>query len=50
MSAPRTAGIKRIKRWKETLPNGVVYYTLDLVDNSFYDNTRSTRCRPSTIS
>ena len=28
-------GIKRIKRWKETLPNGVVYYTLDLVDNSF---------------
>jgi signal peptidase I len=32
-------GIKRIKRWKETLPNGVVYYALDLVDNSFYDNT-----------
>src|ERR1043166_5097407 len=32
-------GIKRIKRWKETLPNGVVHYTLDLVDNSFYDNT-----------
>src|ERR1700751_4085134 len=32
-------GIKRIKRWKETLPNGVVYYTLDLVDNSFCDNT-----------
>jgi signal peptidase I len=32
-------GIKRIKRWKETLPNGVTYYTLDLVDNSFYDNT-----------
>jgi signal peptidase I len=31
--------IKRIKRWKETLPNGVSYYTLDLVDNSFYDNT-----------
>src|SRR5258708_32690849 len=32
-------GIKRIKRWKETLPNGVVYYKLDLVDNSFYDHT-----------
>jgi signal peptidase I len=31
-------GIKRIKRWKETLPNGVVYYTLDLVENSYYDN------------
>ena len=29
----------RVKRWKETLPNGKVYYTLDLVDNSFYDNT-----------
>ena len=29
----------RVKRWKETLPNGIVYYTLDLVDNSFYDNT-----------
>jgi signal peptidase I len=28
-------GIKRIKRWKETLPNGVIYYTLDLADNSF---------------
>src|SRR5262249_54178249 len=28
-----------IKRWKETLPNGVSYETLDLVDNGFYDNT-----------
>jgi signal peptidase I len=34
-------GIKRIKRWKETLPNGVTYYTLDLVDNAFYDNTQT---------
>jgi signal peptidase I len=32
-------GLKRIKRWRETLPNGVVYNTLDLVDNGFYDNT-----------
>ena len=32
-------GIKHIRRWKETMPNGVTYYTLDLVDNSFYDNT-----------
>ncbi len=32
-------GIKRIKRWKETLPNGKTYYTLDLVENSYYDNT-----------
>ena len=28
-----------VKRWKETLPNGVSYYTLDLVDNGFSDNT-----------
>jgi signal peptidase I len=32
-------GIKRIKRWKETLPNGVSYESLDCVDNGFYDNT-----------
>ena len=30
-----------IKRWKETLPNGVTYYALDLVDNAFYDNTQT---------
>jgi signal peptidase I len=29
----------RIKRWRETLPNGVSYTTLDLADNGFYDNT-----------
>lgn len=29
----------RIKRWRETLPNGVSYETLDCVDNGFYDNT-----------
>jgi signal peptidase I len=29
----------RFKRWRETLPNGVRYETLDLVDNAFYDNT-----------
>lgn len=27
------------KRWRETLPNGVSYDTLDCVDNGFYDNT-----------
>lgn len=31
--------VERVKRWTETLPNGVSYYTLDLVDNGFYDNT-----------
>lgn len=29
----------RITRWKETLPNGVSYETLDLDPNSFEDNT-----------
>ncbi len=29
----------RIKRWRETLPNGVSYDTLELVENGFYDNT-----------
>jgi signal peptidase I len=29
------------KRWRETLPNGVSYETLDCVDNRFYDNTSS---------
>jgi signal peptidase I len=27
------------KRWRETLPNGVSYETLDCVDNGYYDNT-----------
>jgi signal peptidase I len=29
----------RTKRWRETLPNGVSYETLDCVDNGFLDNT-----------
>jgi signal peptidase I len=29
----------RVKRWRETLPNGVTYTTLDLIDNGFYDST-----------
>jgi signal peptidase I len=29
----------RVKRWRETLPNGVSYETLDCLDNGFYDNT-----------
>jgi len=29
----------RVRRWRETLPNGVSYETLDLVDNGFLDNT-----------
>jgi signal peptidase I len=30
----------RVKRYRETLPNGVAYATLDLTDNGFYDNTQ----------
>jgi signal peptidase I len=30
----------RIKRWRETLPNGVSHETLDAVENGFYDNTQ----------
>jgi signal peptidase I len=29
----------RAKRWRETLPNGVSYTTLDLIDNGIADNT-----------
>src|SRR3974390_150416 len=31
--------IMRVRRWRETLPNGVSYNTLDLQDNGFLDNT-----------
>ncbi len=30
---------QRVKQYRETLPNGVSYNTLDLTDNGFYDNT-----------
>ncbi|CCE01866.1 signal peptidase I [Bradyrhizobium sp. STM 3809] len=30
---------ERVKRWRETLPNGASYETLDCVDNGFLDNT-----------
>src|SRR5262249_20035383 len=29
----------RVRRWRETLPNGVSYETLDRIENSVYDNT-----------
>jgi signal peptidase I len=31
---------RSVKRWHETLPNGVSYYTLDLQENGFLDNTQ----------
>jgi signal peptidase I len=33
-------GSERVRRWRETLPNGVTYQTLDLQDNGFLDNTQ----------
>jgi signal peptidase I len=30
---------QRVRRYRETLPNGVSYDTLDLVENGYYDNT-----------
>ena len=30
----------RVKRWHETLPNGVSYYTLDRIEHSEYDTTQ----------
>jgi signal peptidase I len=35
-----------VKRYRETLPNGVSYTTLDLTDNGFYDNTPVYRVPP----
>jgi signal peptidase I len=32
-------GDERVRRWRETLPNGVKYETLDLQDNGTLDNT-----------
>jgi signal peptidase I len=29
----------KIKRWRENLPDGASYETLDCIDNGFYDNT-----------
>jgi len=31
--------IAQVKRWRETLPNGASYETLDCLDNGFYDDT-----------
>ncbi|MGE3146663.1 MAG: signal peptidase I [Pseudorhodoplanes sp.] len=39
LETEETERATRVKRWRETLPNGVSYTTLDLVDNGFYDNT-----------
>src|SRR5215470_16908727 len=33
-------GAEHVRRWRETLPNGVVHETLDLQDNGFLDTTQ----------
>ncbi|HLZ06558.1 MAG TPA: signal peptidase I [Bradyrhizobium sp.] len=33
------SGSAKVKRWRETLPNGVSYETLDCTDSGFLDNT-----------
>ena len=35
-----TESTGRVKRWRETLPNGAIYETLDCVDNGFLDDTQ----------
>ena len=40
VDAEENSRTQRVKRWQETLPNGVRYTTLDLVDNGFYDSTQ----------
>jgi signal peptidase I len=39
VESEETGQVQRMRRFREVLPNGVSYETLDLVDNGFYDNT-----------
>src|ERR1700683_1630171 len=39
--------VQRVKRYRETLPNGVIYTTLDLTENGFYDNTQGYTAPPA---
>src|SRR6202040_2677234 len=39
VEAAESGGATPVKRWRETLPNGVNYTTLDITDESYYDNT-----------
>jgi signal peptidase I len=39
IAGDRSGTLYRVQRYRETLPNGVQYYTLDLVPNSDTDNT-----------
>src|SRR6201990_3422382 len=39
MESTEGAPAAPVRRWRETLPNGVSYTTLDLYDEGFWDNT-----------
>src|ERR1700754_4554916 len=39
VEADESGNLQQVRRFRETLPNGVAYNSLDLVDNGFYDNT-----------
>lgn len=41
-----TSSDARVKRWRETLPNGVSYETLDCLDNGFFDTTNAVTVPP----
>ena len=41
---------QRVRQWRETLPNGVSYNTLDLLDNCFRQHRSLSTCRPTIIS
>ncbi|MGJ4926040.1 signal peptidase I [Bradyrhizobium sp. HKCCYLS2038] len=44
-----TESVGRVKRWRETLPNGVSYDTLDCVDGGYYDTTNPYRVPPGHV-
>nr|WP_139017426.1 signal peptidase I [Bradyrhizobium sp. STM 3809] len=44
-----STGEERIKRWRETLPNGVSYETLDCFDHGPYDNTNAFAVPPGHV-
>ena len=39
VESTETGSAAPVRRWRETLPNGVSYTTLDLYDEGFWDNT-----------
>jgi signal peptidase I len=46
---PCGPSITAVKRWRETLPNGISHETLDCVDSGFFDNTAEYTVPPGHI-